>query len=452
MFIGRKKELATIEQKIKTTSFEFGIVYGRRRIGKTWLLQEVVRRHPAIYYVANEMGASENLRQLSQTIADFYHQPFHFSSYDSLFQFLAKQSEKEEVIFILDEFTYLIETNRELLSVFQNAIDRYLLNSKVKLILSGSHVGMVEDFLSYKKPLYGRTTFKIKVMPFDYLEAGLFYLRMDNEDKVRLYSIFGGVPFYISKIDDTRSVEDNIYHLIVEPGSIFEDEVSFFLSQEVRSISSYSSILNAIASGATKLSEITTKAGINSSGTTSNFVDTLQNMGIIQKEYSFGEKTNSKKTLYKIIDPLFRFHYTFLEPQRSRKAIMDPRNFLKTLIMPQLDEFVAQGFEEICQKFLIHQNRERIQEIGRYWFNNRVKKVDIELDVVMQTEDELAAFECKWTNQKIDRRIVENLASKSSKLEPDRLGFFSKAGYMPGLNPDHEYYTVDDLYNLSVSK
>ena len=116
------------------------------------------------------------------------------------------------------------------------------------------------------------------------------------------------------------------------------------------------------------------------------------------------------------------------------------------------DEFVAQGFEGVCQQFLTRQYRDRIQEIGRYWFNDRTQKVDIELDVVMRTEDELAAFECKWTNQKIDRRIVENVVSKSAKLEPDRLGFFSKAGYMQGLNSGHWYYTVDDLYSLSISK
>lgn len=452
MFIGREKEISTIEKKIQSKKFEFGIVYGRRRIGKTWILQEIVRRHQAIYFVANEMGATYNLEQLSQTIADYYKQPFHFDSYEALFQFLAKRSETERVIFILDEFTYLISTNSELLSVFQNAIDQYLLGSKVKMILSGSHVGMVEDILSYKKPLFGRSTFKMKVGPFDYLEAGLFYPKMSNQDKIRMYGIFGGIPFYTSKIDDELSVEDNIYHLIVEHGSIFEDEISLFLAQEVRSISSYSSILNAIASGATRLSTIASKAGITNTGSASNFIDTLQNLEIVQKEYNFGEKTNSRKTLYKISDPLFRFHYTFIEPNKSRKVIMDPRVFLSSIILPRLDEFIAQAFETICQQYLVRKHRDTILEIGRYWFNDRSRKVDIELDVVMREETKLTVFECKWTNKKIERNTVELLATKTESLKPDQLGFFSKSGYVKGLDPNHLYYTVDDLYDFTESQ
>lgn len=103
-----------------------------------------------------------------------------------------------------------------------------------------------------------------------------------------------------------------------------------------------------------------------------------------------------------------------------KKAIMDPKAFLKTMVMPHLDEFVAQGFEVICQQYLSKQYGDTIQEIGRYWFN--------------------------------DRTIVEVLASKAANLKPDRVGFFSKAGYVDGLDPANQYFTVDDLYHITASK
>lgn len=152
MFIGREKELHILEKRINTSHFEFGIVYGRRRIGKTRLLQELVRNHNAIYYVANEMGIEYNLNKLGETIASYYSESFTFADFESIFKYLAKRSETKQTIFILDEFTYLINNNKELLSVFQNAIDQHLVNSNVKLILSGSHVGMIEDAISYQKP------------------------------------------------------------------------------------------------------------------------------------------------------------------------------------------------------------------------------------------------------------------------------------------------------------
>ena len=102
----------------------------------------------------------------------------------------------------------------------------------MKLILSGSHVGMVEDALSYKKPLYGRSTFKLKIEPFDYYDSAKFYPNISNEDKIRLYSVFGGVPFYTNKIDESKSVKENIVSLIIKDGAIFEDEISFFLSKK----------------------------------------------------------------------------------------------------------------------------------------------------------------------------------------------------------------------------
>lgn len=255
MFIGREKELNTLEQKINSNKFEFGIVYGRRRIGKTELLKEVVTKHKAIYYVANEMGLDYNLKQLSSVVANYFDEPFTFESFEALFKYLAQKSRTQKMIIIIDEFTYLMKTNQEIMSVLQNIVDHLLSDSKLKLIISGSHVGMIEDALAYHKPLYGRATFKMKIEAFDYYDAAKFYPQASNEDKVRLYSIFGGVPFYTSKVDGSKSVEENIKDLIIEKGAVFEDEVSFFLSQEVRSKATYGKIINAIALGATRLNE-----------------------------------------------------------------------------------------------------------------------------------------------------------------------------------------------------
>jgi hypothetical protein len=449
MFIGREKELQILEKRIVSKGFEFGMVYGRRRIGKTRLLQEIVSRHNAIYFVANEMGLEYNIKQLSATIAAYYDESFTFTDFDSIFQYLAKRSQGQQTIFILDEFTYLMSSSKELLSIIQNSVDQYLLNSNVKMILSGSHVGMVEDAISYKKPLYGRTTFKIKLEPFDYYDSSKFYPNMSQEDKVRFYSVFGGVPFYASRIDDSKSVKENILNLIIEEGAAFEDEIYFFLSQEVRSINTYGKILNAIASGATKLSEIASKSGSANTGTTSKYVDLLITLGIVEKEVCFGEKSNSKKTIYRLKDQLFNFHFTFIEKNKSRKVVMKPENFYDIVIEPHLDEFISFEFENICIDFLKRKYASTIQEIGRYWYNDASKRQDIEIDILMESSDELYAFECKWTNDKIDRHIESALEDKTIIFKSINLGFFSKSGYGSNMkNEAHLRYQVHDLYDL----
>lgn len=446
MFVGREKELEVLQEKIGTNAFEFGIVYGRRRIGKTFLLLEIVEKYNAIYYVANEMGAEQNLRGLSKAIADYYGMPFTFDSYEMIFQFLAKESKERQTILIIDEFTYLVEADRALMSVLQNAIDHVLSDSKLKLILSGSHVGMVEDALTYKKPLYGRTTFKLKIEPFDYFDAAKFYPDQDAVDKVRLYSVFGGVPFYLSRINHSLSVVENIYHLILDTGSIFENEIAFFLSQEVRSVATYGKVLNAIASGATRAGQIASKSGISSSGTTANYLDTLQTLGIVEKETCFGESSNSRKTYYRIKDQLFRFHYAFIENHRSQKAVMNPHTFLSKLIEPKLDDFVSVEFEYLCREFLKRKFSHTIQDLGRYWHNDARRKEDIEIDIVMKHEDRLTAFECKWTNKAVDQRVVNELMMKTNRLGDVQFGFFSKSGFRKNLKHASYLFALDDLY------
>lgn len=295
-----------------------------------------------------------------------------------------------------------------------------------------------------------KSTFKIKLTPFDYYDASKFYPNMTDEDKVRLYSIFGGVPFYTNKIDDTKSLKENIIDLIIDKGAIFESETNYFLTQEVRSISSYGKILMAIANGATKLTEITTKSGTSNTGTTSKYLDVLSTLGIIEKEYCFSESRNSKKTIYKIKDQHFNFHYTYIEKNITRKEIMNSSTFYDQIVAPYLDEFVSFEFENVCREYLIRTNRLTIQEIGRYWYNDAKQKKNIEIDIIMKNNDLLYAYECKWTNTKIDAKIVSILKYRTQIFNSIQLGLFSKSGYDENLDDKSLHlYNFSDLYYVS---
>ncbi|WP_210954600.1 AAA family ATPase [Candidatus Phytoplasma luffae] len=147
------------------------------------------------------------------------------------FLYLVKKNKKQTIILIIDTFSYLLKNNSNILSILQNIIDQHLEKTTIKLILSGSYVGMIEDMIVYNKPLYGRNTFKIKLKPFDYYESSLFYPKSSLEDKIRLYAIFGGLPFYLNRIKDSKSVKQNIIDLVLDDGAIFEDEIAFFSSR-----------------------------------------------------------------------------------------------------------------------------------------------------------------------------------------------------------------------------
>jgi uncharacterized protein len=453
MFVGREKELSIIENRINSNRFEFGILYGRRRIGKTTLLKQIVQNKNALYYVANSMGLEYNLKQLSQSVATYFNEPISFDDFESIFKYLAKRSHDQKIIFILDEFTYLMDSNDKILTLIQNAIDQYLIDTSICFIISGSHVGMIEDALTYQKPLYGRSTFKLKLEAFDYYEAAQFYPHIDSIDKVRLYSVFGGVPFYISRIDPTQGVRENIINLIVESGAVFEDEINFFLSQEVRSQSSYGRILNAIASGSTRVNEISTKAGNIPSGQLVSYLNVLMNLGIVEKEVCFGSSDQSRKTLYRIKDSLFRFHYTFIEKNKSQKAIMKANLFYDRYIDTKLDEFSASEFENIAKRFLIIYHSGNLDRIGRYWANDARSRVDIEIDIVASIQDTLVAYECKWTKAPIDLQVVHQLEEKAKYLSIVNLGFFSRDKFTEDVQKtNYHLFNSDDLYSSKLKK
>ena len=452
MFVGREKELKLIQEKVDSDVFEFGILYGRRRIGKTRLLAEAMKNNDVIYYSASEMGTTQNLLAFTNVVTDYFMDSVIFADYSMLFDYVAKRAEDRHILFVIDEFTYLFNNNEGLLSVLQNSIDSCFKNSKLTLIISGSHIGMMEDAISYHKPLYARSTFKIHLKPFDYYEASEFYKTYSSIERLRAYSVFGGVPFYLEKIDSRKTLEQNIMDLIIGTGAVFENEIYFFLQQEVRSIASYGAILKAVASGATRLNEISTKSKVNNSGTTSKYITTLINLGIMKKEICFGENINSRKTIYSIIDNFFHFYFEFIEFNKSGMTILPKEIFYNKFIAPKIEKFISLKFETIAKEYLIRSNlqldnKEYFYEIGRYWYNDAKLKKNIEIDIATKSEAGISVYECKWTNDIFRLNTVKHLKEKSEILKPVKSGGFSKNGYSADARSELDFaISPDDLF------
>ncbi|MEC4559208.1 MAG: ATP-binding protein ['Conium maculatum' witches'-broom phytoplasma] len=461
MFHGRKKELTNLQDKIDSHKFEFIVLYGRRRIGKTAILQKIMEQNKqAIYFMAKEKSVEINLYELTQTIGVFFQQPLSFDSYQQLFQYLVDQ--KQKIILIIDEFTYLLKGNSGFVSDLQEIIDHILPASIIKLIVSGSYVGVMEDELSYQKPLYGRKTFALKIKPFDYDEASLFYPRISSKDKIIFYSIFGGIPFYLRQINPQLSVKQNIIDIILKRFLNNEAEMDFILKHEIQKPQKYIAILQSIAYGATKLNYIRDKSHIKSSSSTANYISTLEKMGIVGKDFSFGERKNSKKTLYYMKDQFFRFYFTFIEPNLNTISFTEEEVFYSKFIEPKLDEYVSWEFEKIAQSFVHKKYVSVSQQIGRYWGNiltsenNKKINKDVEIDIILQkTNKEIFLFECKWSIEKIDYSVVNRLEEKKAILQEKfenkitQIGFFSKSGYDAKIDA-HKYllFTLDDLFSL----
>lgn len=449
MFIGRLNEKNLLNEKIISNKFEFGIVYGRRRVGKTSLLKEILRTNKGIYFVASEMTYEYNMISLSKVIAQFYNEPVVFDNLEDIFKYIVYKSKEERVVLIIDEFTYLMSQTQGILSVLQNIIDS-LKEENICLILSGSQVGMIESVITYSKPLYGRASFKLKLEPFNYLESSYFYPSYSNKDKVLAYSIFGGVPYYLSLIDENKSIIENMNDLIIKDTGILRNEVEFILKQELRSVMSYAMILDAIAYGATKLNEISDKAKIGNTGNAVTYINNLIDLGIVERQVSIKEKENSRKSIYLISDNLVRFMYTFIYPNKSAIQIMSNETFYNRLIEPKLNVYVSYSFEIISKEFLIRKNKQienPFYSIGKFWGNNSKLKIEVEFDIVALNEEDTVIYECKWTNDKFSLPIYNKLKLHGSVLKPTKYGGFSYSGFTKEALDKLDYaYTLDDLF------
>lgn len=441
MFIGRQRELSSLEKLYNSDKFEFAVIYGRRRVGKTALISKFIEGKDAIYFIGVESNEKQNLENFSRSIMEFASSQApdsFFPSMQSALEYVFKLSESRRIILAIDEYPYVARASKSLASTLQLLIDRYKDNSKLMLILCGSSMSYMEDkVLSYKAPLYGRRTAQMKILPFDFEETCEYLQDFSSDDKALIYGIVGGTPQYLLQIDDNLSVEENIKDLFLNPVSFLYEEPTNLLKQEVREPAVYTAVISAIASGASKMSEISSKSNENTSFC-SNYLKNLIDLGIVDRETPYGEKT-SRKSIYSIADNMFRFWYRFVFPNMSIISRGAGELAYKN-IEPYLPEYMGKVFEEICKEylwkeFLLGECPVAFSELGRWWGNNPKERRQEEIDIMGEQDKDTALFgECKWTNEKLNQNVLETLIKRSElfNYKTNHYYLFSKSGFTTG--------------------
>lgn len=441
MFIGREKELKTLDRLYQSDQFEFVVIYGRRRVGKTALINHFIDDKQAIYFMGVESNEKQNLENFSKSIIEFssgIQAETSFSSYQAALEYVFKLAEKERVILAIDEYPYVARSSKSLASTLQMLIDKYKDHSKLMLILCGSSMSYMENHvLAYKAPLYGRRTAQMKILPFDFEECCTYLSRLSDEDKAYIYGIVGGTPQYLLQINDKLSVEDNIKNTYLNPTSFLYEEPLNLLKQEVREPAIYNAIITAVATGHSRMSEISTKVG-ESTTVCSGYLKNLIDLGIIKKETPYGEKT-SKKSIYSIEDNMFYFWYRFV-PDNMSAIARGAATLVYRRIKAQLNDYMGRVFEEICVQYLWKLLLEgnipiEFTSLGRWWGNDPRKRAQTEIDIMGEQDSSSAIFaECKWRNENVDLDVLETLVDRSRLFHYTKMHYFlfSKTGFTKG--------------------
>ena len=473
MFIGRKKELNSLEDVYEKTGFGMTIIYGRRRIGKSTLIREFIKGKKAIFYTATKVGAERNLELFSKQVLDVLDPTYSdvtFPSVESILDIITKkvEEEKKKTVLVIDELPYWAEKDESLLSIFQKYIDTMWLDKNIMLILCGSTLSFMEKkVLSEKSPIFGRRDSQIELEAFDYKESALFVPDYSAEDKAICYGVTGGVAKYLSLFDPQKSLDDNIVRLFFNNDGYLFDETKNLLTQEFSDITLVNNIIEQVASGENALNIIAAKVKEKDS-TVLYSLEKLMDVGLIEKKKCITEEKNKKKTQYVLKDHMFKFWYQFIPKAISIIELGQGKIYYEKVVKPQIHSFMGSVFEDMCRYYVLEQGVKGafgtfITETGTWWgveqlIDEEGKKyqqaADIDVVGISSVDKKAVIGECKFKNVKIDKEIYDTLIRRSKlisgKYMVTKYLLFSLGGFTKWFGeadaPETMLISVEDLY------
>lgn len=440
MFIGRQTELASLAQEFAADRPSLVVVYGRRRVGKSTLIQEAVRGIPHVLYQATRVAPSLNLEAFKDEIARSLGASeilAGLADWLSVFHYLAHAAGQHRgLAVVLDEFPYLSDADASLPSIIQKFWDSGAPRTgRLKLVLCGSLISQMEELLAERNPLYGRKTMSMDVAPLPVRDAVQFFPGYTPETQLLAFAMFGGIPFYLQLCDPKITLEENIIRLLLTNTGALVDEPTALLQSELRDIQRYASILAAIADGCTKHGEIIGRVKeIGDSKSLGPYIEKLERMRLIRIVKSMDANPRERDRRYFIADPLVAFWHRFVRPNLSSVMQGFGAEVWRRQIAPRLDDFMGNAFEEVCRDHARKYSQERLpapaQEIGQIW------NAGYDIDIAGRLLDGSMLYgECKWTRDRIGEGILDTLIERAGLtsygqgIEARHFALYSRTGF-----------------------
>lgn len=462
MFYHRENELFELNKRYEKDKFECIIVYGRRRVGKTALINEFCKDKPTIFFSALNASSQENLETLSKAIYDKKYDgngiaPV-YQSYEDALNEITRMSKEERLVFVIDEYPYLAKAEKSISSRLQHVIDHTWQHGKLFVILCGSSMSFMENqVLGYESPLYGRRTAQLKIKALSYREVNAFHPRLSYEQQALIYGITGGIPHYINKLEIEDDIDTALKENFFNSSSYLFEEPENLLKQELREPAVYNSIITAIAGGASRINEITTKVGMESAAC-AKYLKILLDLGILKKETPLTEKAG-KKTIYQIGDNFFQFWYRFVPKNMSSIQAGRIERIYDSVIKANYPDYMGLIFEQMCRVYLLKYAENlpiTISDVGQWWGTDAKEKKEVQIDIVGTpiAGAEYLIGSCKYKNEPIgvdEFELLKHYADVFGKGKKYHYYIFSKGGFTKGLEVLAEkgevhLLTLKDIY------
>lgn len=455
--VDRERELASLRALADRRGPTLALLYGRRRVGKTYLLDRAWPRRRVFYFLAAASTSDLNRRDLLRDLAGWSGRelsPEDYPTWRTTFRLLADLASDEPLIVVLDEFQYLLGGPDDVASQLVAVWDREVRRRRLTLVLSGSEIGTLEGLLGGGQPLHGRFEWIHRLAPFDYLDARRMVPERGDREAAQFYGAFGGMPSYLAAVRRGETVGQAVTRALLAPQGVVRLQLEGLIEQErgIREPALYRSVLAAIAGGASGRNEIAMQAGLAERPHAARPVlERLEGLGVIGRERNFGAASNAPFQ-YRIADHAVRFWYRFVHPHRSQLQVGDPRQVWRLQVAPALDTYMGRVFERICEEGFGRRHAvwgyAPPAEWARWEGQDRNRR-SIEIDVVARLADgRVLTGEVKWSSRPADvslhhglLRDLEDLAASGQPWAHESLRaagsaghiYFCAGGFTPGL-------------------
>lgn len=401
---------------------ELASVLGRRRVGKSFLLSRFTREASGIYYQATKRTENEQLLRLSALVAEHFDDPAlrhgaPFPDWEGLLRYLSARAGAEPFLLVLDEFPYLSAAAPALPSILQSFWDHDWPDTRMKLVLSGSHITAMQQLEGADQPLYGRRTARLGIEPFSFLDAADFVPDYSATDRLRAYGAFGGLPGHLALLDPAASPGENVARQMLSPSGRLLDEAQHMLDAFLADAQVHNSVIEAIAGGERTWSGITKRVG-RDGGSLSRAIQWLIDMRLVERVTPITEARpeRSKRALYRITDSYVAFWHRFVSPMISAGMIglASGEHLWREAIEPQLDDYMGPVFEAVCREF-VRRRPERLPfpplRVGEWWDATSQSEIDV---VALGGRGHLLVGECKWGD--VSASDLTRLRSRAERL------------------------------------
>jgi len=439
-FVDRKRELRTLDDFYAGPDAALLVLYGRRRVGKTSLLSHWAeqrftqgRSQQYIYWTATTQSTDYQLSDFSRVLAandprrsEAPSATFTLQSWDEAFRYIAElaqlRSAEGPLAVILDEFTYLVQSDPDIVSILQRVWDRVLSKTpQVRLILSGSLLGIMEDkVLSAQSPLYGRASRHIRLRPLEFGALQELFPTWKPDARVAVHAVCGGVPAYLDFFERAGKFDRGLLDYCLAPNSIMLTDAALLLNERLDEPHVYESVISSIASGYHEWKEIATMSHV-ADGSLGYYLQTLQAYELIKRVQPVGAGQGNRQGRYYVNDAFLRFYYRFIVPNRTaiqrgmlgrtvQTIIEDLRGFIGTYV-----------FEELCRDWvLVRAEQGQLgwlpEAYGSYWRQYRGQSVQLDVVALSQRAKRVLVGEAKWGDHAVGVSVLESLVARSQRM------------------------------------